>query len=313
MRPDHSERSEGSALFSLLRWGTAAAIAGLIVLLFIFATPAAHKVHAQLLPGAPISFSINYSTSATATDAYVPACTATVLTNCIPNSGQVADTVTFTWNTTGCSLNGNFVPFFELDGSNDGATWFVLSASSFLGQSTGTLYSNGYFTFKRLAFVPCHTATSGTVSGVYTGYGAPLPVTNYVASPLAGPVASSIGTYGALLLLSVTGTSGPPFFITGIQCYNPNAAVVYLDLSSNPTFNFSTTVFQLPIPATSAASYSGPPIIPLFATSIFAISQLYGVATTSQAGNVQPGTNISCSIQVNTEGPFYPFNVRSPL
>ena len=180
-------------------WWFLARIALGIILGSLFAwwilwTPKGQKVEAQFAGQSTFSlpFSINIAGNSS-TPQYV----------IIPNRGQVAETISYSWNAN-CAppfTSGNIY----LEGSNDDANWFVLTASAgvYSSASSAIMYSNGYFTYKRLSFPACGTSALPSIySGVYSGYGIPLPLNTVTPTifPVSVQASAALGPVGFYLV-----------------------------------------------------------------------------------------------------------------
>jgi hypothetical protein len=240
------------------------------------------------------SFSINFSfthVNAGGPTYYVLSCAASQIPTptvpCLPNRGQLSDSISYSWP-SGCT---NIQGYIELDGSNDQITWFILTEGPQLSTSSvtaGTIFSNAYYLYKRIVINPCQSSSPLTVTGVYTGYGVPLPF-----SPNPNVVANSqISAIGTVI------TDFPSYYLlTGFQCQNANASTSYLKLWSN---TLGTNSFQIGIPASSTYSYTGPPIL--------IDGSLLGSNATAWSGLTASASPINCTVEVNANGPFYPAN-----
>jgi hypothetical protein len=144
------------------------------------------------------------------------------------------------------------------------------------------MYSNGYFTYKRLSFPACGTsALPSTYSGTYTGYTIPLPLNNVTPTifPVSVQAAAALGPVGFYL-------------VSGFQCFNPNASVAYLAIG------FENLVVG--IPAGQVYNYQGPAFIGNRATTNIG-------AFTTPALTTPVSTAVPCTVEL-TSGPFYPLS-----
>jgi hypothetical protein len=259
----------GSLSTSLI--GVSLALGGILSLLFILLPLTTPKVEAQF--AGQTTFSQTFTVG-------LPGTVGTHEHVSIPNRGQLSETISYTWNAP-CATTGNTATFY-LEGSNDNANWFALATSVelFATASSAVMYSNGYFTYKRLSFPPCENLTGpATFTGVYTGYGYPLPL-NFLAPTILVIAAQAFAPLG------------PAGFnlVNGFQCSNPNASTAFLFLGN----------VMVPLPATSTYSYGGPGFLINRGTSN------YGAYTT--AGHTVPvATPVDCTIDI-TGGPFYPLS-----
>jgi hypothetical protein len=202
----------------------------------------------------------------------------------IPNRGQTAETISYDWSAV-CSGTGVTQNFY-LEGSNDNSRWFVLSSSVPLTStpSSAVMYSNGYFTYKRISFPPCETDLApATFTGIYTGYGTPLPL---------NPVATLVEEVSAQVFSNFTPTG--LYLIQGFQCFNPNASTAYL-IFQNPALIIG-------IAAEATYTYQGPAFTPPeLQTNIGAY--------TTPAATVAVSTALPCTFELST-GPFYPVTTQ---
>jgi hypothetical protein len=118
-----------------------------------------------------------------------------------------------------------------------------------------------------------------TITGVYTGYGAPFPV---------NPVASTILYIAAQSFVSL-GSVGP-YLVSGFQCYNPNASVAYLIVG--PVI--------VGIAASSTFDYQGPAFLGDGGTTTMG-------AFTTPAHTSAVSTAVPCTFELSG-GPLYPLS-----
>jgi hypothetical protein len=231
------------------------------------------KVEAQFAGQSTFSLPFNIN---------IPGSSSTPQYTIIPNRGQVAETISYSWDAN-CAppfTSGNIY----LEGSNDNANWFVLTASAGVYSSTGSavMYSNGYFTYKRLSFPACGTsALASTYSGTYTGYTIPLPLNNVTPTifPVSVQAAAALGPVGFYL-------------VSGFQCFNPNASTAYLAIGSD--------VLIIGIPAGQVYNYQGPAFLGNRASTNIG-------AYTTPALSTAVSTAVPCTVEL-TSGPFYPLS-----
>jgi hypothetical protein len=216
----------------------------------------------------------------------------TVSVPCIANVGQVSETVSYLW-TSGCTSIASGLGFLELDGSNDGTNWFTLANGQALSTSSntaGTLYSNGYYLYKRIAIIPCSSSSAVTVSGIYTAYAGTIPI-SLNPTQVAGAQVQNLSQ----LIKNIPGWS----LVTGFQCYNENSATAFLIVTGGGTGSSS---FEVGIPSHVSYNYAGAPVLIL--------QSLIASSATAWSGGTVSGA-IDCTFEVNTNGPFYPANPPS--
>jgi len=201
----------------------------------------------------------------------------------VPNRGQLAETVSYTWGAP-CVNTGSSSATFALEGSDDNKTWFVLASSVEIDStaSSAILYSNGYFNFKRISFPACDLSGPATIIGVYTGYGVQLPI-NRTSSDviyLAAQAFVSLGPAGYYL-------------VDGFQCYNPNPTVAYLVVGPE----------VIGIGANQTFDYKGSPFLGNGGTSVVG-------AFTAPGHSTAVSTAVPCTFELNG-GPFYPLSPQT--
>jgi hypothetical protein len=208
-------------------------------------------------------------------------------TYAIPNLGQTAHTINFK---AGGSNPSGCVAFFE--GSNDNSHWWAMSRVPI----SGTAVAQGQYTFFRLDWNPsgnsaCSSSTSLTI--YYVGY-------QFVFAP---PVASSpVWLQSISTPVAVLGAmDGSPMILNGIQCYNPNAAVVYLEIYDSAGSGATPSLSNEPLYAfgLAASGYTNVPTYNMqlgFGAWLAAVTTFEGTTTVSSA--------VSCSVQGNWSGPF---------
>jgi hypothetical protein len=210
----------------------------------------------------------------------------------IPNRGQVAETISYAWSGTCSMVSGTAT--FQLEGSNDNTNWFALATSQELDTSTGSsaiMYSNGYFTYKRLSFPPCDnisTPPGATFTGVYTGYTSPLPL-NFV-SP-------NVKLFGARVFSSLHFPAGF-FLISGFQCFNPNGSTAYLFIKTSG-YGFAGNPV-IAIPQGQLYNYEGPAFI-----GYGGVTQIG--AYTDATHTTAVTNDLACTLELSG-GPFYPLS-----
>jgi hypothetical protein len=283
--------------------GISAAAFLLLALVFFIATPVPRGLRAQGIgPGGSFSVGFSFPYGAAPQTVYLPACGSTfdAITqqtmvgtppNCIPNSGQTADMVSFIWSSN-CESPGGF---FDLEASDDGRNWLVLATGheemQGATESAGTVYSNGWYLYRRLAVSLCQGTNpgAGQLTGDYTGYSGAIPVnpiSRYVVQ--AQPLVST--TIAAFLSTSWS-------TVLGLQCQNPNSATSFLALTALSPFSGTPEIFyQTGIAAGATFVYAGPAM--LFR------GPLTGGAFTTWSGSTSSASPLNCTFQLGS-GPFY--------
>jgi len=205
----------------------------------------------------------------------------------IVNLGQEGHEIIYSWASQGACI-------ITLQGSTDASTWanLAVGASRPTGGSVVTFYANGWYPHLQLAINGNADAAcvGDVVTGSYIGFQLPLPVTG-TGEPFPISVAAATSVY----------TQDPaPFTVNGLHCFNPNAAIAYVqayDSATAPTLG-TGYVFETGIPAGGALSMNSP-----FA----GVNHLYLAAVTAAGGNTAVGTALDCTAIVNRRGPFYPY------
>ena len=239
----------------------------------------------------------NFTAPASASQTIVPTCDASHTTNCIAMIGQASHLVqVFYPGEAECTV--------WMDGSNDGVNWATLAAITFFhislprfGQQTMT--ANGWYQLIRLKVNPGSGDSCGAMTGTYSGWQYPLPLSPLGANFTSDAVGSAVNLSG----LSVDA----PYLVQGVSCYNPNSSVAWLELydhGGTPTLGTDAFFFEQAIPATSSFTYSGPN---LEGTLMFWIA-----AVTAHAGATPVSTALNCNVQINYNGPFLPLTPSSP-
>jgi len=197
----------------------------------------------------------------------------------LPNRGQIGEMISYSW-ASACTTAANSATFI-LEGSNDNTNWFALATSQELDATPGfgIAYSNGYWNFKRLAFPGCTNAD--TFTGVYVGYGIPLPITQTSETPIYLPIAANAGI-------------GPVgyFLVQGFQCYNAALTRAYLIFGGLTWSLGPGTEFQ----------YQGSSFLEQGQVTQFG-------AFTDATGATPVSTPVECTFQL-TGGPLYPVSPK---
>ena len=254
------------------------------------------------------TFSIAFSLPASTSVQYIPACTATVTTGCIPNFNQVGHSVIVTSKGVGLGCE------VLIDGSENNTNFNTIAAlepysdSSGAANLRGLASANGYFPYTRLKVFACTVGMSIT----YIGYGSQLPIlpasTSFIQNIAAiTQIRTVLGGGSGNAILT-------PMVLEGFECSNPDSATAYLQLwaaTGTPTLGTGYQ-YQVAIPGNSVFTYSGPPIN-LFSLNPNVAHQLYfyGGASTAAGGSTAVSTSLNCNFQINPAGPYYPFNPPS--
>ena len=207
----------------------------------------------------------------------------------VSNLGQAAHTIAMTGSTvTGCAL------LFQ--GSNDNSAWTTLASGiwSYPAAQNGASISQGQYTFFRLAYnLSANTNCTGQAVVIsYVGYQFPLAIAQSTIEFLVTSITTPVYVFVS---------DSTPVIVSGLQCYNPNASVAYVELFDSPTTGSAptlsaTTNFVFGIPASVTTE------IPTHN-----LKQNTGVwigAATTYTGVTAVSSAISCSVQVNPKGPF---------
>jgi len=280
------ERWPALGLFAFLGW----------MLWVVLGLPPApqHKVEAQ--GQGQNTFTLKFSAPVSASPTIVPACSETVIftgSNCIPNVNQVADSITFSFSGLTVGSCGVNFPYLEFDGSNDGTNWFILAAATAIpsGSNTqsGSLVSNGWYSFKRLVYAggpTCHVSVTGT----YAGYGVTVPIGTNTTYTLVTFLVGSV--FPAL-------QPTDPVIIQGFQCTNPNDSAAFLQLGNyNNAFLGASSKVQIGLATGANYSYTGPPITLFGAASSF--------TATAWNGSSAAASGLECTFELNLSGSYSP-------
>ncbi len=248
-------------------------LVGILVLSvsLVLRPPGMPVVEAQTFAGQPtVSFPFTVNEIAAGGAQYVA----------LPNRGQIGEMISYSW-ASACSTSASSATFI-LEGSNDNTNWFALATSQELDATPGfgIVYSNGYWNFKRLAFPGCTNAN--TFTGVYVGYGVPLPITNTSETPIYATVAANAGI-------------GPVgyFLVNGFQCYNS-------DISNRAYLIFGNLIWSV-APGVEF-QYQGSAFLEHGQVTQFG-------AFTTAAGGTPVSTPVECTFQL-TGGPLYPLSPK---
>jgi hypothetical protein len=227
----------------------------------------------------------------------IPPCSASVTTNCIKMIGQVSHNVVM-------AEAGSVECGALLDGSLDGVTWETLASIYFTTSFTAprVMVANGYYPLLRLKLNPGGVATCAAMTGSYSGFQTPLPISNLTQTVYQSAAAvTQVDSHFTTALFNI------PSLVEGFACSNTNASVAWLqlfDATSAPTLG-TGFLFQIGLPA------NGTFVFP--AGNAFLLhSLLWMGAATAAGGSTAVGTAVACNFQMNYWGPFSPLNPFSP-
>jgi len=212
----------------------------------------------------------------------------------IPNLGQSAHTVAF----PGSSAIPYCVLF--LQGSNDNSRWVTLDSLSYDTINSIIFTSaSGQFQYFRLIYNPsadtnCSSPTAVTAN--YVGYQFPQPIlpaaVNFQIITVANPQR----------MLQIDAS---PLIVNGLSCYNPNAAIIYVNVyDSAGTATAPTLPCTAPCPILTyalPASASAP--IPV--NNLRLNNGLWLSAVTAFGGSTPASSALTCNAQVNLHGPYF--------
>ena len=233
----------------------------------------------------------SWHTAGTSTAIIIPSCTASVTSNCIKMIGQVAHQLTVNYSgTTQCTV--------LMEGSLDGTNYDTLAAVTVFAQGGAyttqeTVSANSYYPLIRLRVDPGSGTTCPSLTGSYTGFQTPLPLSNLSMNFNSAAVASPVNLAGSTALT--------PYLVKGFQCYNTGSSAAFLELfdaSITPTLGSGKWFYEAPIPGQTTFTYPGPD---LFGYFIF-----WAAAVTAQNGNTAVTDKLECNFQMNYWGPFNP-------
>jgi hypothetical protein len=118
----------------------------------------------------------------------------------------------------------------------------------------------------------------------------------------AAPAQAQVATYGsaaysnAALTNSAVTVKATPALLTGINCYNPNAAVEYLqffDTASTVVVGTTVPKFFVALAPTAVSNVAWPVGVN------FSVSSLKFTATSTSTGAGAPGAALSCTLTYN--------------
>lgn len=217
---------------------------------------------------------------------------------------QVGHLLTYNWSdgpTTLCH--------FVFEGSSDNSTWFVLASGVQAGSATAVpqslVYANGYFPYLRVLLNPegFSTCETGPFTLTYAGFATAIPINNTAQS---FDVTADLNGTTAIGPPSITNLPTGPFIWDGFQCANSGGAAAFIQLfnaSVAPTLGTTTPFYTAMVPASGNFSYAGQPLSQL-AHGVY----MWIAATTTRTGGTT-ASGVSCMVQVNYTGPFYPLTV----
>lgn len=225
----------------------------------------------------------------------------------IGSVSQVGHMINFFWPVQ--ELNPVTLCHLSFEGSVTGnSPWYSMAS----GVATKTvtfvnsqvIYANGYWPYLRVVinpegFTPCET---GTFSLIYSGFATAVPINNLTNTI---DVTGDLGGATAVAPPGITNVPTGPFILAGLQCSNSGgsaAFVQYFSQSAAPTLGTSSPLMTALIPAGGNWAYSGPQIAQTIHDQYFWLA-----ATTTRTGST-PASNVSCIMQINYNGPFYPLS-----
>lgn len=191
-------------------------------------------------------------------------------------------------------------------GANIVVTYRVSGLSG--GTSGGIIFYNGAYAHIRI-YIVVPSGGASTLIGDYSALPQPLPLNSTTDFIFASNQVGNVVTAGTFPGTNV-------IVVQGVQCYNPNASVAFLQLlkssSGSPALG-SGPFFEIPIPAHSNFSYIGPPVqIWNMVPNPGMLGSFWLGASTASLGSTPVGTPLECNVQLNTTGPFYPLTPVGP-
>jgi hypothetical protein len=194
----------------------------------------------------------------------------------------------------GCSI--------QMQGSGDKTNWTTLAVLPNPAYTSPpvTIFAAGNLTYFQIVANP--NSTVGCASGAH-----PPPVTKLYYVGYQFPASYTPGSENFKLAVSTVVSAYPdvadlnPYQAVGIQCYNPNNSLAYLqmfDASSTPTLG-SGLAYEVGIAANSLAN--------LTLNNWMGRQHLYLGAATAAGGSTAVSTALTCNLQVNRRGPFGSF------
>jgi hypothetical protein len=247
-------------------------------------------------------------------------------TNQVINLGsvsQVGEMITLAWDVA--FGDNDTICHALLLGSNAGpqSGGQIVGAAIFWNASAGNpapqqiIYGNGYFPFLWLVLNPegysqCNVSNGGlTALTVYVnGIATAIPINNTSFSWDATGVLNGATPIGPASFIARFASG--PYNWTGIQCANSGGSAAFIQLFDNdvaPTLGTTVPFYTAMVPSSSTWSYSGPPMHNTPFAGIVGESHVYGypyiAATTTRTGGTT-ASNVSCDVQLNYAGPFYP-------
>jgi hypothetical protein len=290
------------ALFSLLLGGLLSAFA------IAWLAPLPHTVEAQNT--GTVQLAVRIQTSSITLTSGAPSATVT-----IGSVSQVGHLLSFVFSgiSSGTSCHVQFI------GSNNNFTNSLVIAGgvSTVAGATVSISTNGYFPYLEvIANTEGYTGCAGTFTLNYTGFATSIPVypsavsSFDVTSNISSCTSNSTCTSAIGTSLGLTNIPGGPYIWQGLQCSNPNASAVWIQLfdkGSSPTLGTTVPFYTTQIPASSNWSYPGLPI-----SNENESTYPWIAATTTRTGGTV-ATGVSCMAQMNYIGPFNQYAYTNPL
>lgn len=180
--------------------------------------------------------------------------------------------------------------------------------ASAAGTPGGIIYYNGAYGHIRI-YIVVPSGGASTLTADYTALPQPLPL-NFTADVNVN--AASVGNPVQIGKLSAANVN----VVEGVQCYNPNNSVAYLQFlkstTGSPTLG-SSPFFEIPIAANSDWVYPGVSIqIWNMIPNPGDLGTFWLGASTASLGNTAVNSPLECNVQMNTTGPFYPLTPVGP-
>lgn len=272
-------------------WGklTGAALMLLGGMIFVPATPA------QYIGNVGQASTVNpISVGASHAQTILPACSGNQTLNCIKMIGQVGHLLTINYPAGDLCL-------VWLDGSFDGMSYTTIAQALLIPGTNSPQQlttANGYYPLLRLKVNPAGAFNCSALTGTYSGFQTPLPITNLAVQHHVA--VSTIAAVGY-------GVDGVYYLWQGIECSNPNASTAYLQLYDavvTPTLG-TGYIYEIGIGAGQTWNFPT-------GLSLLGIYEPWAGAATAAGGSTAVSTALDCNFQHNYWGPFAPLNPVSP-
>jgi len=214
----------------------------------------------------------------------------------VQNLGQAAHSLIVFYGITAANCT------VWLQGSTDGLNWTTIvsvpdiNALNLVSAQPQIGYANGHFPLLRINVNPKGLASCTVdVKGDYVGYQNPIPNQNATYN-------NSVTSLSTPISLTTDIEKLNPSILEGFSCFNPGAAIAYLQISDwdpSPAALGTGILYDIGIPAGGSASSSVP---------FFSGNGLSAGAATAAGGTTAVSTGIECDFQINVNGPFGPVN-----